>query len=47
MSDLFVFRCQKYNIGKLIFYAGGEYEILHRQFFDGNTLSKFIFLIKM
>ena len=38
MSDLFVFRCQKCSIGKLIFYAGGEYKILHRQFFDGNTL---------
>ena len=37
MSDLFVFRCQKCSIGKLIFYAGGEYKILHRQFFDGNT----------
>ena len=38
MSDLFVFRCQKCSIGKLIFYAGGEYKILHRQFFDGKTL---------
>ena len=37
-SDLFVFRCQKYSIGKLIFYAGGEYKILHRQFLDRNTL---------
>ena len=26
------------SIGKLIFYAGGEFKILHRQFFDGNTL---------
>ena len=25
------------SVGKLIFYAGGEYKILHRQFFDGNT----------
>ena len=53
MPDLFDFRCQKCNIGKLIFYAGGEYKILHRQFFDGNTLQnsffnkkKFFFLIK-
>ena len=54
MSDLFVFRCQKCSIGKLIFYAGGEYKILHRQFFDGNTLqnsffnkkSSFFFFIK-
>ena len=38
MSDLFVFRCQKCSIGKLTFYAGGEYKILHRQFCDGNTL---------
>ena len=37
-SDLFVFRSQKCNIGKLIFYAGGEYKILHRQFYNGNTL---------
>ena len=43
MSDLFVFRNQKYSIGKLIFYAGGEYKILHRQFFDGNTLQNSIF----
>ena len=54
MSDLFVFRCQKCSIGKLICYAGGEYTILHRQFFDGNTLqnsffnkkSSFCFFIK-
>ena len=45
MSDLFVFRCQKCSIGKLIFYAGGEYKMLHRQFFDGNTF-KIHFLIK-
>ena len=38
MSDLFVFCCQKCNIGKLIFYAGGEYKMLHRQFFDGDIL---------
>ena len=39
---------------KLIFYAGGEYKSLHRQFFDGNTLQNsffdkkvgFIFFIK-
>ena len=43
MSDLFVFRCQKCSIGKLIFYAGGEYKILHRQFFDGNTLQNSFF----
>ena len=43
MSDLFVFHCQKCNIGKLIFYAGGEYKILHRQFFDGNTLQNSFF----
>ena len=43
MSDLFVFRCQKCSIGKLIFYAGGEYKILHRQFFDGNTLPNSFF----
>ena len=43
MSELFVFRCQKCSIGKLIFYAGGEYEILHRQFFDGNTLQNSFF----
>ena len=45
MSDLFVFRCQKCSIGKLIFYAGGEYKILPRQFFDWNTLQN-SFLIK-
>ena len=45
MSDLFVFRCQKCSIGKLIFYAGSEYKILHRQFFDGNTLQN-SFLMK-
>ena len=33
-----IFRCQKCSIGKLIIYAGGEYKILHRQFFDRNTL---------
>ena len=43
MSDLFVFRCQKCSIGKLIFDAGGEYKILHRQFFDGNTLQNSFF----
>ena len=43
LSDLFVFRCQKCSIGKLIFYAGGEYKILHRQFFDGNTLQNSFF----
>ena len=43
MSDLFVFRCQKCSIGKLIFYAGGEYKSLHRQFFDGNTLQNSFF----
>ena len=43
MSDLFVFRCQKYSTGKLIFYDGGEYKILHRQFFDGNTLQNSFF----
>ena len=43
MSDLFVFRCQKCSISKLIFYAGGEYKILHRQFFDGNTLQNSFF----
>ena len=43
MSDLFVFRCQKCSIGKLIFYAGGEYKILHRQFFDGNTFQNSVF----
>ena len=41
MSDLFVFRCLKCSIG--IFYAGGEYKILHRQFFDGNTLQNSFF----
>ena len=45
MSDLFVFRCQKCSIGKLIIFAGGEYEILHRQFFDGNTLQNSFFII--
>ena len=43
MSDLFVFRCQKCSIGKFIFYAGGEYKILHRQFFHGNTLQNSFF----
>ena len=43
MSDLFVFRCQKCSIGKLIFYAGGEYKILHRQFFDRNTFQNSFF----
>ena len=45
MSDLFVFRCRKCSIGKLIFHAGGEYKILHRQFFNGSTLQN-IFLNK-
>ena len=45
MSDLFISRCQKCSIGKLIFYAGGEYKILHRQFFDGNTLQNSFFNI--
>ena len=26
-----------------MFYAGGEYKILHRQFFDGNTLQNSYF----
>ena len=43
MSDLFVFRCQKCSVDKVIFYAGGEYKILHRQFFDGNTLQNSFF----
>ena len=43
MSDLFVFCCQNCSIGKLIFYAGGEYQILHRQFFDWNTLQNSFF----
>ena len=42
MSDLFVFRCQKCSIGKLMFYAGGEKK-LHPQFFDGNTLQNSFF----
>ena len=46
MSVLFVFRCQKCSIGKLIFYAG-EYKILHRQFFDGNTLQNSFFIKKV
>ena len=47
MSDLFVFRCQKCSIGKLIFYAGGEYKILHPQFFDGITLQNSFFKKKV
>ena len=43
MSDLFGFRCQKCSIGKLTFYADVEYKILHRQFFDGNTLQNSFF----
>ena len=43
MSDLFVFRWQKCSIGKVIFYAGSEYNILHRQFFDWNTLQNSFF----
>ena len=43
MSDLFVFRCQKCSISKLIFYSGGKYKILHRQFFNGNTLQNSFF----
>ena len=43
MSDLFVFRCQKCSIGKLIFYAVSEYKILHRHFFDRNTLQNSFF----
>ena len=43
MSELFVFRCQKCSIGKPIIYAGGEYKILHPQFFDGNTLQNSFF----
>ena len=46
MSDLFVFRCQKCSIGKLIFYTGGEYKILHRKFFDRNTLQNSFFNTK-
>ena len=45
MSDLFVFRCQICSIGKHIFYACGEYKILHRHFFDGNTLQNSFFNI--
>ena len=40
VSDLFAFRCQKCSICKLKLYAGGEYKILHDQFFDGNTIQK-------
>ena len=47
MSDLFVFRCQKCSIGKFIFYAGGEYKVLHRQFIDGNTLQNSFFKKKV
>ena len=47
MSDLFVFRCQKCGIGKLIFYAGGEYKTLHRKSFDGNTLQNSSFKKKV
>ena len=43
MSDLFVFRPQKCSISKLIFYAGGEYKILYRQFFAGSTLQMSFF----
>ena len=46
ISDLFVFCCQKCSMGKLIFYAGGEYKILQRQFFDGNTLQNSFFIKK-
>ena len=46
MSDLFVSRCQKCSIGKLIFYAACEYKTLHRQFFDGNTLQNLFFFNK-
>ena len=42
-SDLFVFRCQKCYTGKLIVYAGGEYKILHHQFFRQEYPLKFIF----
>ena len=45
MSDLFVFRCQKCSIDKLIFYARGEYKILHRHFSTGIPF-KIQFLIK-
>ena len=45
LSDLFVFRCQKCSISKLLSYAGGEYKILHRQSFDGIPF-KMHFLIK-
>ena len=43
MSSLFVFRYQKCSICKLIFYVGGLYKMLHRQFFDGNTLQNSVF----
>ena len=46
MSELFVFRCQKRSIDKLIFYAGGECKLLHGQFFDGNTLQNSFFFYK-
>ena len=31
------------NVGKFIFYAGAEYKILHRQFFDWYTLQNSFF----
>ena len=31
------------SIDKLTLYAGGEYKILHRQFFGGNTLQNSFF----
>ena len=37
-------RCQKCNIGELIFHAGGEYKILPHQFFDGNTLQNSVLI---
>ena len=43
MPDLFGFRCQKCSIGNLHFMLAVNIKILHRQFFDGNTLQNSFF----
>ena len=46
ISDVFVFRCQKCSIGKLIFYAGGDIKFCIANFSTGIPF-KIHFLIKI
>ena len=43
MSDLFVFRCQKYSIGKLIFYAAVNIKFCIANFSTGIVKSSLLF----